>query len=35
MVENDTSDKEYKTTRYKVRGYNNKLYDLAPTERGS
>ena len=29
MVEDDTSDKEYKTVRDRVRGCNSKLYDLA------
>ena len=29
MVENNTSDEEYNTTRDKVRGCNSKLYDLA------
>ena len=29
MVEDDTSDEEYNTIRYKVRGCNSKLYDLA------
>ena len=29
MVEDDTSDEEYNTTRDKVRGCNGKFYDLA------